>query len=443
MDRFRTSAAALSATALVLLTPQAARAQHDMASMAMPVTAAPLDVPDTRDGSGTAWLPDAGPMRAAMTHKGPWMLMAHGLAFGEFVRVTGARGDDHGGSINWLMGMARRPAGGGAVTLRAMLSLEPFTVGKCGYPDLLQSGESCDGAALHDRQHPHDLFMELAASYRRPVSDGLAIELYAGAAGEPALGPAAYPHRLSAARNPIAPISHHWLDATHISFGVATGAIYGRRWKAEVSAFNGREPDDSRYGFDLARLDSWSSRAWWLPTDRWALQVSTGHLTDAEHDHHGTLIDVDRTTASATYHRPVGNDRWWAATAAWGRNAEGDGLLAGEGLTSSAALVETSLDPTSRSSIFARVEVTGKTAHDLALVDVDTHRVFTMSKLQAGAAYVIRSRRALQVSVGGSAGVARLPGALEPAYGGRTPAEFTAFLLIQPRPMATGHEGHR
>jgi hypothetical protein len=89
------------------------------------------------------------------------------------------------------------------------------------------------------------------------------------------------------------------------------------------------------------------------------------------------------------------------------------------------------------------MEVTGKTAHDLSLADVDTHRAFTMSKLQAGAARVIASRRALEVSAGGSAGVARLPRVVAPAYGGRTPAEFTAFLLIQPRPIATGHEGHR
>jgi hypothetical protein len=140
--------------------------------------------------------------------------------------------------------------------------------------------------------------MELAVDYRRAVSDGVALELYAGAAGEPALGPVAYPHRLSAARNPMSPISHHWLDATHISFGVATGAIYGRRWKTEVSAFNGREPDDSRYGFDFARLDSWSTRAW-------------SETVDSSMD---TTVSLQRAVASAhalnaSTARPLGADR--------------------------------------------------------------------------------------------------------------------------------------
>ena len=62
--------------------------------------------------------------------------------------------------------------------------------------------------------------------------------------------------------NPIAPISHHWLDSSHITFGVVTGAIYGRAWKIEGSSFNGREPDDERYDFDLAAMDSYSGRAW-------------------------------------------------------------------------------------------------------------------------------------------------------------------------------------
>src|SRR2546427_9435233 len=38
---------------------------------------------------------------------------------------------------------------------------------------LLQSGESYRGAPLYDRQHPHDLFMELAALYERPVARNL------------------------------------------------------------------------------------------------------------------------------------------------------------------------------------------------------------------------------------------------------------------------------
>ena len=118
--------------------------------------------------------------------------------------------------------------------------------------------------------------------------------------------------------NPVAPISHHWLDATHISFGVATAGLFGKRWKAEGSVFNGREPDEDRYNFDFGKLDSYSGRFWLLPTDRWALQVSAGHIKDAELRAPGELREtVNRTTASATYHRPLEHGRNWATTIAW------------------------------------------------------------------------------------------------------------------------------
>src|SRR5687767_14109803 len=120
----------------------------------------------------------------------------------------------------------------------------------------------CEGHAIHDRQHPHDLFMEVAAEYERPINESVRWQVYAGLAGEPALGPVAYPHQTSAMLNPVAPISHHWLDATHISFGVVTGAVHNDRWKAEASVFNGREPDEHRWDVDLAAMDSVSGRVW-------------------------------------------------------------------------------------------------------------------------------------------------------------------------------------
>src|SRR5262245_20561728 len=211
----------------------------------------PLGLDRARDGSGTSWLPDASPMQGLMTQRGSWMLMLHGNGFLEFIKTGSDRGDDQFGSINWLMGAGQREIASGQLQLRGMISAEPATVGRCGYPALLQTGEFCNGTSLHDRQHPHDLFMELAADYRRAINESVAVERDGGPAGEPALGPPAFPHRLSAMPNPIAPISHHWLDSTHISFGVVTGGLYGKKWKAEASAFNGREPDDRRYNLDL------------------------------------------------------------------------------------------------------------------------------------------------------------------------------------------------
>jgi hypothetical protein len=286
-------------------------------------TAAPLGISAQREGSGTSWLPDVTPMYAVHLEAGEWNLMVHGNGFLQYINEGSDRGDSQFGSINWIMAMANREAAGGRFTSRVMMSLDPFTVGKCGYPDLLASGELCKGAQLHDRQHPHDLFMEVAVRYQHPINDQLAYEIYGGPVAEPALGPTAFPHRVSALPNPIAPISHHWFDATHVSFGVVTGGVYGRRWKAEGSLFNGREPDENRDDFDFGTLDSYSGRFWFLPTDRWALQVSAGHLKEAELRPGGEPpVDVDRVTTSVTYHRPLQGTGVWATTVAWGRNSD-------------------------------------------------------------------------------------------------------------------------
>ena len=383
----------------------------------------PLGIEDMRDGSGTSWLPDESPMSGAMHPAGPWMLMLHGNAFLEDVQTTGARGDHEVGSVNWFMGMAERDLGGGRLTLRGMMSLDPLTVGKCGYPDLLQSGELCNGASLHDDQHPHNLFMEVAADYRHAVSKSLAIEVYGAPVGEPALGPVAFPHRPSAMSNLMAPITHHWLDSTHVSFGVLTGALYGRRWKAESSVFNGREPDDRRYGFEFAPLDSYSGRFSLLPSSSWALQVSAGHLKDAEQRPDGSRETVTRLTASATHHRLV-NNRLWATTFAWGQNRE-------SGVPTSAFLAETSAETSPRDLWFGRLEVVGKTATDLSL-PFPPAEVFTVGKADVGYTRWLAEGHGLKTGLGGSVGVGWVPGALSPFYGGRSPLEFTVFLVLRP-----------
>ena len=85
----------------------------------------------TRESSGTAWQPDASPMYALHGQAGGWNLMAHGNVFIQVLHESSKRGDTQLGSINWIMGMADRAAGGGA-RLRGMFSLEPWTVRGCG-----------------------------------------------------------------------------------------------------------------------------------------------------------------------------------------------------------------------------------------------------------------------------------------------------------------------
>src|SRR6266849_5145476 len=156
------------------------------------------DMQMAREGSGTSWLPDATPMYAIHWQRGAWQFMAHENAFVQFLHESGDRGDDQLGSINWIMGMAQRNVGPGRLQLRGMFSAEPWTIRGCGYPDLLASGERCQGQQIHDQQHPHDLAMEISAEYNAPLMGGIRWQAYAAPAGEPALGPAAFPHRVSA-----------------------------------------------------------------------------------------------------------------------------------------------------------------------------------------------------------------------------------------------------
>lgn len=380
--------------------------------------------PATRDGSGTSWLPDETPIYALHAQAGGWMLMGHGNVFLQYLRDGGTRGSGQAGSINWLMGMAERPVGSGRVMLRGMVSLEPWTIGGCGYPDLLATGERCGGEAIHDRQHPHDLFMELAVRYDRPIGRGVRLQLYGGPVGEPALGPVAFMHRVSGLPNPLAPITHHWFDSTHITYGVVTGGLHGRRWKAEASVFNGREPDERRTDFDVAAMDSWSGRLSWLPTSRWSLQVSGGRLHEAEAGHDGDApIDVDRLTASATYHRATAGNVLWASTLGWGRNVEPSATA------TNALLFETSVTVRERDGWYGRFEWAQKSGHDLEIAE---HGIAGVAKLHAGYTRYLARWNGLTPGLGAAVSAGIVPRRLVTAYGGRVTPGVGVYLTLRP-----------
>lgn len=399
--------------------PETTAAQHEH-------TVAASTLFPAREASGTAWLPDRTPMYGFHRQHGPWEVMLHGNTFVQYLNEGGEehRRGHQAGSINWFMGMARRPLGRGQVGVRGMASLEPWTISGCGYPVLLATGEVCDGDSIHDRQHPHDLFMEAAVEYDRPLISSLRWRLYGGPVGEPALGPAAFPHRLSAMPNLVAPIAHHWLDATHITFGVVTASLYGSRWKGEASVFNGREPDERRTDFDLAPLDSYSGRIWLLPTDRLALQVSAGRLEEAEgRPGGGPREDVVRITSSATYHAAFGPGGFWATTVAWGANRETHEVT-------HAMTAETMATADGANTWFGRLEIAGKTAHDLHVHESDD--VFTVGRVQGGYVRYLSARRGVQPGVGLSVSASLVPAALEARYGGRVVPGFGIFMTVRP-----------
>ncbi|MEZ5418100.1 MAG: hypothetical protein R2708_12245 [Vicinamibacterales bacterium] len=314
-----------------------------------------------------------------------------------------------------------------------MLSVEPWTVPGCGSITFLATGEVCDGDTIHDRQQPHDLFMELAVDYDRPLWGRWRWQVYAGLAGEPALGPPGYPHRASAMINPIGPVTHHWLDATHITFGLATLGVHNRRWKAEVSAFNGREPDERRTDLDLGTLDSVAGRLSFLPTDQLALQVSVGRLREATTDFPlPSQPPVTRATASAMYHVPVGANGLWATTLAFGsthaRESVSGGIL---DATSVGALLESSLTAGDGHTVFGRAEMGRLPAHHLHAHEY-SRSLFVLGKVQAGYVRHLPATGGLVPGIGGSVALSLLPPELAPRYFGRVAPSVAVFFSLRP-----------
>lgn len=202
-----------------------------------------------------------------------WMTMLHGYAFLTANRQGGPSGDRDFGSQNHFMLMATRLVGGGKLSLLGTFTLEPLTIPPRGTAELFQRGETYQGILLVDRQHPHDLFVELAAEWEKEIG-AASIRLYVAPVGQPAIGLTAYPRRLSASENPTAPLAHHNQDSTHISYDVVTAAATASLVTLEGSVFHGAEPDENRFNVEAGRLDSYSGRLTVRPVPGLAPQVS-------------------------------------------------------------------------------------------------------------------------------------------------------------------------
>ena len=178
-----------------------------------------------------------------------------------------------------------------------MFSLEPFTLRDIGSPQVFQTGETFNGAPLIDYQHPHDLIMNLGGAYSRAVRRDDGDAWRRTAVGPAPIGPPVFMHRPSAIDNPQAPLSHHYLDATHITPGVVSIGVERSGFSLEAGAFHGQEPDENRLDLDTAALDSYSVRASWADGP-WQFQISGADLKTPERK---SPYDATRLTASASY----------------------------------------------------------------------------------------------------------------------------------------------
>jgi hypothetical protein len=392
-------------------------------------------------GSGTSLMPASSPGYMWHWIKDSWLIMAHGDIKGGFDHQGGPRGVNKAESQNWFMLMAERSTGPGQLLLRGMFSAEPWTAPRRGFPELFQTGETFEGRPIIDAQHPHDLFMELAAAYNVPLTEKVSLNFYGGPVGEPALGPVAFMHRISASENPAAPLGHHWQDSTHITHGVISAGITAGRFRVESSLFHGAEPDENRKDIEMGKLDSWSGRAWFTPTTDWTVQFSYGHLVDPEAAAPGNL---KRLTASIS-HNHSWKDGNWASIVIWGRNGERHG-------TSNSYLLESTANFLDRNYVYTRMELVDKsglleenifgrpgaepsTPIENGVTSVDHFEpMFRIGAVTFGGVRDIFVEPKLRVGIGADVTFYHVPGTLKPIYGS-SPTSFHIFVRIRPGKM--------
>lgn len=393
-------------------------------------------------GSGTSWQPISTQMYMVDRVMGKWLLMLHYNLVAGVNRQGGPRGTTKFESVNWFMPMAYRRLGNGTLQLRGMFSAEPFTFPPGGSPLLFQTGETYQGRPLIDRQHPHDLFMELSAQYTVPLGERGTWFTYFGYPGEPALGPVAFMHRASAAENPSAALSHHLQDSTHISFGVLTTGFTYRWFKLEASIFNGREPDENRYNFDTHKWNSRSARLSIAPNANWTFQISHGFLRSPEGQEPDT--DIRRTTASVQYNRPWARGGL-ASAFIWGRNHTS---RPGEVHNLNGYTFEATVNWRDKNYLYTRLESVDKNellrAVDRAFLGItDDHPSFRIGAYTFGGARDIWSTKKFSVAIGSDVTFYSKPAILDLLYG-NNPVSWKLFLRMRPGKMEmTGaHDSH-
>jgi hypothetical protein len=379
-----------------------------------------LDHPVYSEGSGSGWMPGNAFVPMSMYHYGEWMAMVHGSVSLRFTRQGGPRGESAFSAPNWFMASVRRSTSeNGTLILRSMLSLDRLTEGGDGYPLLLQSGESWKGEHLVDRQHPHDLFSELSAMYDHRLTDRLNAFAYLAYPGEPALGPPAFMHRASAGFNPDAPISHHWQDATHVSFGVLTAGVVWNRLKLELSAFNGREPNEERFGFDTPRINSRSIRLTFNPVHQLSLQTSVAALRDPENNG----VDVTRSSASLMFAQGISRNTHLESAVIWGQNNDSHAGVTGS------LVFEASLR-FSEYAIHGRAEIVEKIRHELSIPE-NPEGVERIRQYSIGVSRSLIGIAGMEARIGAQSTYYALSSDLQRYYGAN-PVAFQLFLTISP-----------
>lgn len=398
---------------LVSLFPLSVQAQHEMHGM----TGMYGPYAHTRESSGTSWQPTGTPMDGMHWMGDDWSFMLHGFVTGNYDHQGGNAGDTSFFSANMLSGMLTKYVNSWTFGFRGMLSLEPLTVQGDGYPLLLQIGETADGTThLINYQHPHDLFMELALTTSYALSDRSSIFAYFGLPGEPALGPPVFMHRASGVEIQEAPITHHWMDSTHITYGVGTLGFTWNNWKLDGSIFTGQEPDQHRWNIEKPTFDSYSGRLTFNWRDSMSLQGSYGYLNDPEQI--DPIPHSQRIIFSWMHHK-----KWSSVqldtTEAWARK-----INASPGNTLDSFLIETTAHLFENHIAYLRYQF----ADEDELLETSTE-VETVHKITLGYTYDFFNEYHTRWGIGGLTSFHILPSSYDTTYG-EGPVSFMVYLRM-------------
>jgi len=365
-----------------------------------------------------------------------WMTTLHGYAFLITNYQGGPSGDRDFESANHLMVAARHALWGGRLSLLGTFTLEPVTVPPEGSALLFQRGETYRDVLLVDRQHPHDLFLELAVAWERQVAKDVSFRGYVAPAGEPPVGPVAYTHRLSASGLPAAPLSHHNLDSTHLSNDVISAGVTVGPATLEAGVFHGREPGENRFDIDGGRIDSYAGRVSVRPVDGLSLQMSAARREHPESTEDGNQT---RQTASAAYEHAVPGGAL-GVTLAFGRN------LLPDDVEERGMLLEALWTFGTHHTVTGRIESVDRDVYELihktARPEGVPPRNTRVDTITLGYLHDLPAWGPLDASVGIAAATYRFDSVLDSTYGSR-PISGQLFLRLQvPHAGAGGMHHH-
>lgn len=360
------------------------------------------------------------------TNIGSWEFYGYGVVNGIFDHQTGLAKDHKVFSTNSFLAVLERQFCASSFSLRTIFSLEPATIGPCGYPLLFSTAGSADGVTVLVNRFPaHELFSELSASCCAYWGSDTCAYGYFGLPGSPALGPL-FTQRIAAFYLPEGPISWQEINSTDICFGVGTLGIKVHNFGLEGSIFNGRQPDEDHWRFETPRFDSFCTRIYCYPICNIITQISWGFLKSPEELE--PEVRVTRLTASASYNHNWENN-FFQITGAWARNDHRPGDI------TNSFLLESCINLCDRHIFSTRFERIAPTDPGVFIDyrnwdDPDKQSWVTISKIGAGYLYQLPCLNCFRFSAGASANIALSPRDFVSTYG-RHPFSYFLFLRFE------------